>query len=146
MESCRRQIEKQKSAFICCVRVCLCAPFISFHFLVSARKMLQSGVTDSIVQIWLENPFRFIFQSSILLRSCCLFIHPFSLLALPFFFFVLEAAMCNSKNQNRINIDSFLPIYTFAPCYFFHCIPSSHLFYFRKNSLGCEVNHDAIDI
>lgn len=59
--------------------------------------------------------------------------------------FLLEVAVCNSKNQNRINLDSFLPIYTFAPCYFFTAF-RRRMFYFCKNSLVCKVNHDAIDI
>lgn len=109
---------------------------MSFH-LVSANKVLRLARLTALCKYCSKtHSTLFIFQSSILLRFRYLFVYPVSftyVVFVPFsyvFFFLLEVAVCNSKNQNRINLDSYLPIYTFAPCFFFffHGIPSSSLF------------------
>lgn len=133
-------------------------PVRSFYVipLGQCQQSTEAGTTDSIVQILFKNSFHVVYFSKqyfikvslpfcipsfLYLRCLCSFFLRF--------FFLLEVAVCNSKNQNRINLDSYLPIYTFAPCFFFFSTAfRRRLCFVRENSLACAWKwiYDAIDI
>lgn len=152
MESCRRQIKKKRSAFICCVCFPGCCFFVSFHFLVSARKTLQSGVTDTIVQIWFKKSIPICFSKQYFITVFLPFYPPIfftcivRVFSLTVFFYLSGSVQLKESKSNQSWFHASYLHFRTLLFFSLHSVVCICFVFVKIPSCACKVNHGAVDI